>query len=235
MRKRERSSTSAFPRLWLTVISALMALALLPAAQAVAAPGTLTVNVTGTGSGELVSGFFVFPAGTPSMACSYASPGPATGTCSNELTEYEPGHADEYLLEKPAPGSVFAGWTIEEGTDASGTCFNEESQIEFEEFFGGQVCGLEGEGGNGNAKVTATFAGIPFQLTLFVNGQGTVTSTPAGINCSGGEECSEELEGAVTLTAAPAAGYVVAGWIGCRQAAGDPTTCTLVPDRKSVV
>jgi len=58
-------------------------------------------------------------------------------------------------------------------------------------------------------------------LTLIKGGHaegGTVTSTPAGINC--GPTCEVETaefaEGeAVTLTASAASGYVFAGWLGC--------------------
>jgi DNA-binding beta-propeller fold protein YncE len=55
-----------------------------------------------------------------------------------------------------------------------------------------------------------------FPLTVFITGEGEVTSTPAGLTCQTGE-CTHEFEGEVTLTAAKAAaGYEFAGWIGCR-------------------
>ncbi len=54
-----------------------------------------------------------------------------------------------------------------------------------------------------------------FPLTVFITGEGEVTSTPAGLTCSTAE-CTHEFEGEVTLTAAKAgAGYEFAGWIGC--------------------
>ena len=57
-------------------------------------------------------------------------------------------------------------------------------------------------------------------LTLTINeGEGTVISNPAGIECTGssGKECSSEFEeGAeVTLTASPAAGYRFQSWQKC--------------------
>jgi hypothetical protein len=43
-------------------------------------------------------------------------------------------------------------------------------------------------------------------------GQGTVTSSPAGINC--GDMCSAQFDGSVSLNAAAAPGSVFAGWSG---------------------
>ena len=58
------------------------------------------------------------------------------------------------------------------------------------------------------------------------NGQGTVTSNPAGINC-GTEPCEEEFAGGETieLQATPAAGSVFGGWLGCHPVAGEPSKC----------
>jgi hypothetical protein len=69
------------------------------------------------------------------------------------------------------------------------------------------------------------FQGAPshFPLTVFVTGEGEVTSTPAGMTCSAAE-CTHEFEGEVTLTAGKAgAGYEFAGWLGCRPISA--TTC----------
>lgn len=72
--------------------------------------------------------------------------------------------------------------------------------------------------------VTA-FASPAFPLTVFITGEGEVTSTPAGIKCST-EECTDPFGGEVTLTAAKAgADYEFAGWLGCRKASA--TTCTV--------
>ncbi|HEX4114335.1 MAG TPA: collagen-like protein [Solirubrobacteraceae bacterium] len=73
-------------------------------------------------------------------------------------------------------------------------------------------------------NVTA-FASPVFPLTVFITGEGEVTSTPAGIKCST-EECTHTFEGQVTLTEAEAgAGYEFAGWIGCKRVSA--TTCTV--------
>lgn len=65
-------------------------------------------------------------------------------------------------------------------------------------------------------------------LTVFVTGEGEVSSSPSGIECgvtcSAEQECTGEFEGEVTLTVAKAeTGYVFAGWIGCKHTAA--TTC----------
>jgi hypothetical protein len=65
-----------------------------------------------------------------------------------------------------------------------------------------------------------------FPLTVSTTGEGEVTSTPAGIECSTGE-CAHSFAGEVTLTETPkaGAGYEFAGWIGCKKASA--TTCTV--------
>jgi hypothetical protein len=73
-------------------------------------------------------------------------------------------------------------------------------------------------------NITA-FASPASPLTVFITGEGEVTSTPAGIVCSS-EECTYPFEGEVTLTAAKAGvGYEFAGWIGCKKVSA--TTCTV--------
>ena len=68
------------------------------------------------------------------------------------------------------------------------------------------------------------FQGAParFPLTVFVTGQGEVTSTPVGLACSTAE-CTHEFEGEVTLTAKAAVGDEFAGWVGCEPISA--TTC----------
>ena len=77
-----------------------------------------------------------------------------------------------------------------------------------------------------NSAVTAKFDLEPTgsRLTVWVAGQGTVTSNPTGLTCSG-EECHGTFEGSVELTAHPTSGYTFVGWLGCKHTG--PTTCTV--------
>jgi hypothetical protein len=58
-------------------------------------------------------------------------------------------------------------------------------------------------------------------------GSGTVTSSPAGINC--GTDCAESYSSGttVTLTAAAAGGSVFGGWNGCDSVSGPSCTVTM--------
>jgi hypothetical protein len=66
-----------------------------------------------------------------------------------------------------------------------------------------------------------------YALTVTKSGTGTVTSSPAGINC--GATCTANFAGgtAVTLSAAPASGYVFGGWSGACSGTG---ACTVTMD-----
>ena len=62
-------------------------------------------------------------------------------------------------------------------------------------------------------------------VTKSGTGSGTVTSSPAGINC--GSTCSGSFSGSVTLTATPADGSTFAGWSGACAGTG---ICTVTMD-----
>ena len=113
------------------------------------------------------------------------------------------------LTATPANGSTFGGWT---------GCTNGVVTL------------------TANTSCTATFNPIaPQTYTLSIvksgTGNGTVTSSPSGINC--GSTCSATYNSgtAVTLTPAPASGSTFAGWSGTGCTGGNVTmsantTCT---------
>ncbi len=99
------------------------------------------------------------------------------------------------LTSTPDAGSVFGGWS------------------------GGADCSDGVVLMDANKNCTATFDLIPpqqFALTVGVtgSGSGTITSTPAGIDC--GADCAENYDGntQVTLTVTPDAGSIFTIWMG---------------------
>ena len=108
------------------------------------------------------------------------------------------------LTAQAASGSAFAGW--------SGACSGTSNS-----------CTIPP--GTSSANVTAQFNSTAVQnYTLSVSrqgtGSGTVTSSPAGINC--GSTCSASYAAGtqVTLTAQPASGSSFAGWGGACSGTG---------------
>jgi hypothetical protein len=218
------------------LIAAVGALLLVPAASAFAA-GETFVEVVGTGNGEVSSVGGIFGSGeyegAPPIECSYASPGPATGTCEDAMTEYEPGLWAIGLHEVAAPGSEFGGWIVEEG----GFFFGCEEEAECPILT--EVGGSSGE----DAVVTAIFiceeeieegeecgGGGEETPNLKVNieeGSGTVVSSPAGIECGGKCEAEFEEGGKVTLTASPAPGYLFKSWKKCDTGGVNGRQCTI--------
>ena len=191
----------------------------------------------GTSGGEhLVPG--LAGEGTPALACSYLTPGPATGVCENVMDDTEEGYETVIAWADPAPGSEFAEWVTNEG--AAELC--EGALVDPET--GGIGCLAYSEPpGSGGTELTAVFlCEIPGEceeeppaeqpLTFNINeGEGTVVSDPAGLECTGseGESCEASFEeGAeVTLTASPAAGYRFYTWQNCPPEGYEGRTCTV--------
>ena len=129
------------------------------------------------------------------------SNGSSSGTCTASFPD-----GSEVTLTATPVEDQFGGWS---GDVPSSCGTNLTCQIQI----------------TGNMNVTATFLPVVGQLyTLLVQGQGingeigtgTVTSSPAGINCgTGGQICQFDfVSGAqVTLTAAPDSGSFFDGWM----------------------
>jgi len=127
---------------------------------------------------------------------------PAGINCGSDCTEtYDPG-TGVTLTATPQGGSTFAGW--------GGACTGSST-----------TCTLTM---NAARSVTATFTTKPV-LNVAKSGDGTVTSSPAGINC--GTNCNEPYDQgtSVTLTATPNSAATFTGWGGA--CSGTTTTCTL--------
>lgn len=110
--------------------------------------------------------------------------------------------------------SIFSGWT---GCDS----------------VSGATCSVSM---TASRTVTAIFMLKRFTLTVATTGigKGTVTSSPAGINCSGtGSGCSSDyvINTSVSLTATPALGSVFVGWTGCATSNGSSCTVAMGANR----
>ncbi len=234
------------------LLATVAALMLVPAAQAFAANSTVSVTVVGDGNGEVssVGGPAEAPGtwegGPPPIECSYATPGPATGTCETTLNtgmeEFEePGSEGIDLHFTVEPGSEFAGWEVDLGGSPGfasgcaavipGHCFpflfgeGSETHVEVTAFI---VCETEGacEAGPEGPELTITKEGT---------GSGTVASNPAGIECGG--TCSAQFEEntKVTLTASPSAGSAFVSWKGCEKGGVNGRQCTVTMDKAKTV
>ncbi|HWF32704.1 MAG TPA: hypothetical protein VG188_09120 [Solirubrobacteraceae bacterium] len=152
----------------------------------------------------------------PSFSVSLESIGEGSGTvtsapagidcgseCSAEFSEGE----KVTLTAAPASGSKFVEWSGEECAGST------EAACEFT--VPSHAVAVKAEFGQSTT--------VPLRVVKY--GQGTVVSSPSGIDCAGGcfTESAELEPGSVTLTETPAAGYEFAGWIGCKATA--PTTC----------
>jgi Divergent InlB B-repeat domain len=144
--------------------------------------------------------------------------GPGVGEieCEVELgpveaceTEYPFGTEIVFVAE-PDSESEFVEW----GGDCSG---NEECELTMDE----------------EHFVSALFDVLHFPLVVEVEGKGTVTSSPEGIDC--GSECEAEFEEGetVTLTAKPAPGSEFVEWEGCdEEPAADECEVTMDEERE---
>jgi hypothetical protein len=115
----------------------------------------------------------------------------ASGVCSTQILPY----TAITLNHTQTTGTSFTGWS----GDCSGT--------------GSCVLTM-----SASHNVTATFSLIPYTVTTSRTGNigGSITSSPAGIDCRTGGTCSATFNygTAVTLTATADAGYVFTGWGG---------------------
>ena len=127
-------------------------------------------------------------------------------TCGSDCSESYASGTSVALSATPASGSTFTGW--------SGPCT------------GTGNCALVVDGAKNLTATFAVSAPTTYALTLTKSGTGagTVTSSPAGVNC--GSTCSYSFNSgtSVTLTPAAASGSAFTGWSGACTGTG---TCTV--------
>lgn len=124
-------------------------------------------------------------------------------TTTTETRSYPRGSVVR-LQATPSPGYQFAGWA----NACSGTASTCSVALITDRI------------------VTARFTPLPvsqFTLSVSTSGAGSVSSTPAGIQCGG--DCSESypVNTSVTLAATPAAGQQFSGWGGACSGTGSCT------------
>ena len=81
-------------------------------------------------------------------------------------------------------------------------------------------------------SVTADFSSsaFPVQVRTVGNGEGRVTSMPAGIDCGSTCQATFDRDTTITLTAQAVAGFEFETWLRDCQSAGSNPTCTLTVD-----
>jgi hypothetical protein len=123
----------------------------------------------------------------------------------------------DYAGASPDPSNPCVVWSTGELTTAAVDHVNGTPQ------WGTQNAAIDAS--SGTCSVTALVAKAG-------SGSGTVTSSPAGINC--GATCSHAFDGgtSVTLTATPAAGSTFSGWSGACSGTG---TCNLTMNQVKTV
>ena len=148
------------------------------------------------------------------VAFTITNAGPGTGKVECEVDKKPfvlcsptyPGGTELTIKGVAEAGSTFEGWSA--GTNSAKLCL------------GTPNCTFKLE--EASALTVTWGASTKHPLTVFVTGEGEVTSSPAGIIACGPltGTCTAEFEGVVTLTAMPTplSGYVFVGWLGCRKA-----------------
>jgi hypothetical protein len=168
-------------------------------------PGTGTCVVTMSAAKSVTATFTQNPPGQFTLTVQKGGSGTGTVTsgdglinCGNDCSQTYSSGTQVSLSAAAGGGSRFGSWSG--GCSGSGACNVTMNQ---------------------DKSVTATFI-AQHQLSVTTDGSGTVTSSPAGIDC--GATCSAVYDHgtSVTLNAAPATGWSFAGWSdpGCPGTGG---------------
>jgi len=174
-----------------------------------------TCSVTMSGSRVVTAAFavqqFGLTVGKAGLGSGTVTSSPAGINCGPTCSASYDSGTVVTLTATPAGGSTFTGWS---GCDT----------------VSGSTCSVTM---SASRSVTATFTVQVFTLTVSKAGlgSGTVTSSPAGINC--GPTCSAPYNSGtvVTLTATPAFGSIFTGWSGCDIVSGSTCSVTMSASR----
>ncbi len=188
-----------------------------------ACSGTGTCTVTMNQAQSVTATFNTLPPPPASYELSVAAAGTGSGTvtsspaginCGSDCVQSFASGSTVTLTATPSDESSFAGWGG--ACSGTGTCTVTMNQAQ---------------------SVTATFSSLPpgsYRLTIDDQGTGlgTVTSSPAGINC--GSDCVQSFAAgtAVKLSATPAPEASFAGWGGACEGTA---TCTVTMNKAQTV
>jgi serine protease len=114
---------------------------------------------------------------------------PAGINCGSTCSQSFDYNTPVTLTATPDTGSTFSGWS--DGCTGTDSCNVSMSEAR---------------------TVSATFTLNTYLLTIKKTGNGTVTSSPAGISCDSTCSYSFDYNTPVTLTASPATGSIFSGW-----------------------
>jgi uncharacterized repeat protein (TIGR02543 family) len=181
----------------------------------ISCPGTGACNVSMTAARSVVATFTSTTPGPFTLTVSRIGSGTVTSIpsgidCGSDCTESYANGSTISLSATPSAGYTFSGWSGS-GISCPGTGACDVSMT-------------------AARTVTATFSqtqGSNFTLNVTLAGSGTVTSSPAGINC--GVDCSESYVAGtqVTLSAVAANGYNFSGWSGSGIACPGANPCAV--------
>ena len=135
---------------------------------------------------------------------------PGVINCGGTCTDAFASGATVALTATAATGSTFAGW--------SGACTNTSG-----------TCSVTMNAGK---SVTANFTLNSYTLTLIVSAHGSVFRSPGGV-CSASQTCtmSYTYGTVVTLSATPAATYILDTWMGVDAMSGTTASVTINANR----